>query len=116
MNLIQQVTSDPFQQQTLVLPDGTSFLLQLYFMPMQYAWIITKLVYQNFTLTGMRVTNSPNILEQYCNQLPFGIACYSTNNREPTQQKDFFSGASKLYVLSALEVAQVTALYTKGLG
>lgn len=114
MYLIQQITSDPLQKQTLILPDGTSLSLTLYFMPMQYAWVITELVYGDFLLQGVRISNSPNILYQFQNQIPFGLACYSTQNREPTQQQDFSSGASKLYILDAAEVAAYTELIENG--
>jgi hypothetical protein len=114
MYLIQQITNDPFQQKTLILPNGNSFVLQLYYMPMQLAWVISKLTYGSFTLTGIRVTNSPNILNQYQNQLPFGLACFSLGNREPTLQQDFSSGSSSLYVLSQAEVAQYQALLVSG--
>lgn len=115
MYLIQQITSDSYQQQTLVIPGSSkTCLLQMYFMPMQYAWVITKLKFDNFTLTGLRITNSPNLLQQYRNQLPFGLACFSTNSREPTQQQDFSSGNSVLYLLSASEVKYWTNLLEKG--
>jgi hypothetical protein len=107
MNLIQQVTSDALQQQTIALPDGTTFVLTIYFVPQQYGWFITSLTYQNFTLNGYRIFNSTNILHQYRNQIPFGIACYgSQNEREPTQQQDFSSGACSLYLLTAAETQQ----------
>jgi len=109
MNQIQQITNDALQQQTLVLADGSSIVIQLYFMPMQYAWQILSLTYSSFTVTGLRISNNPNILQQFSNVLPFGLACFSTNNREPTQQDDFSSGASNLYILSKAEVAQYTA-------
>lgn len=114
MLLIKQITSDPFQQQTLILPDGSTLFLQIYFMPMQYAWVITELTYGTFTLNGLRITNSPNMLYQYKNQLPFGLACFSTQNREPSQQEDFSSGASNLYILTAAEAAQYTQLILAG--
>lgn len=113
-SLIQQVTADSFQQQTLILPSGETFLLQLYFMPMQYAWVITTLVYGDFILNGFRISNSPNMLQQYRNQIPFGIACFSTQNREPSQLQDFSSGASKLYVLTAEEVQEYQDFLTSG--
>lgn len=105
MNLIQQITSDPVQRQTLILPDGTSLSMVIRFVPMQYGWFINSLIYQTFTLNGLRITNSPNMLQQFRNQIPFGLACFTTNNREPSQQQDFSSGTSKLFLLSAAEVA-----------
>lgn len=99
MFLIQQVTAYPLQSQNLTLPDGTLVSFTLYFVPMQYGWFITNLTYGSFILNGLRVSNSPNMLLQYQNQIPFGIACYSQNNREPSQQEDFATGASQLYLL-----------------
>jgi hypothetical protein len=106
VNIIQQITSDPLQQQTLILPDGSSLNMLVYFVPMQFGWFITNLTYGTFILNGLRITNSPNMLNQFKNQIPFGLACFSTNNREPSQQQDFSSGASTLYLLTQAEVAQ----------
>jgi hypothetical protein len=39
---------------------------------------------------------------------------YSTGNREPSQQQDFSTGASQLYILSAAEVAQYAGLLQSG--
>lgn len=114
MFLIQQVTNNPNQKQTLVLQDGTSLTMTIQFVPMQYGWFITELTYQTFTLRGLRVTNSPNMLHQFRNQLPFGLACFSSANREPSQQDDFSSGASTLYLLSAAEVQQYTEFLAHG--
>ncbi len=103
MLLIQRISSYPLQRQRLVLPDGTTVSLTLYFRPMQFGWFINELIYGDFLLQGMRITNSPNMLIQFQNQIPFGLACYSTNNREPSLQDDFVSGASKLYILTQEE-------------
>lgn len=103
---IQQITSDPYQKQTLVLPDGTTMQLTIYFVPMQYGWFITSLVYGTFAIQSLRITNNPNMLRQFKNKIPFGLACFSKNDREPSLQEDFSSGASVLYILSAAEVAQ----------
>lgn len=105
---IEQITDDTFQKQVLILEDGTQLTLFIYFRPQQFGWFISELSYQTFTLKGLRVTNSPNFLHQFRNQIPFGMACFSTDNREPTQQEDFSSGQSVLYILSADEVAEYT--------
>lgn len=110
MFLIQQITNDPLQKQTLILPDGTQLTLTIYFVPLQLGWFITNLTYQSFVIQGLRITNSPNMLLQFQHQIPFGLACFSTQNREPSQQQDFSSGASQLYILSAAEVAQYQEL------
>lgn len=114
MYLIQQITSDPLQSQTLVLPNGSQAGLTIAFYPQQYAWFITSLTYQTFTLQGMQITANPNMLNQWRNSLPFGLGCFVVNNREPTQQQDFSSGAAQLYILSAAEVLQYSAFLSAG--
>lgn len=103
---IQQVTTDPYQKQTLLLPSGGEVVIVMRFVPMQYSWKFESLTYNSFLLENLRITNSPNMLHQFRNQIPFGIACFSTANREPSQQQDFSSRASILYILSATEVIQ----------
>jgi len=114
MNLIQQITADPLQEQTLILSDGSTVFIQMYFIPMQYAWVFNTITYGDFILNGLKITNSPNMLYQFKNILPFGIACFSQNNREPTQLQDFSSGASKLYILSAAEVLEYQVILQGG--
>lgn len=106
MYLIPQITDAPLQTQTLVLADGSSLQMTIYFVPMQYGWFITELTYGSFTLNSLRITNNPNMLRQFKNQIPFGLACFSKADREPSQQADFLSGASKLYILSSNEVQE----------
>lgn len=105
---IDNISDSPRQKQSLVLADGTQIELAIYFVPMQYGWFITRLVYKDFVLNGVRIVNSPNMLHQFRNQIPFGLACFSANNREPSLLQDFSSGASKLYILTEAEVAQYT--------
>lgn len=114
MFLVQTITADPYQTQTLVLPDGASVSITMYFVPMQYGWFLTNLTYGDFVLNGLRISNSPNMLNQFRNQIPFGLACYSTANREPSQQQDFSSGASKLYVLTQSECQEYADFLSAG--
>ena len=103
---INQVTSDTLQRQNLVLADGTTLILTLYFMPQQIGWFIRELTYGSVKIQGMRICNNFNILHQYKNKLPFGLACISKSDREPTQIDDFSSGNSILYILSTDEVLE----------
>jgi hypothetical protein len=114
MNQITQITSQPLQQQILTIEDGSQFSLEIFFMPTQLGWFITSLTYPNtnFTLNGMRIVLNPNMLFQFQNQIPFGLACYPVGNqgREPSQQQDFSSGAFQLYILTQAEVQQYTQI------
>ena len=114
MNLIQRVTSNPLQTQTLILDDGSSVLFTIYFRPMQYGWFINTLSTTNLTLNGMRIVNSPNMLNQWRNLINFGLACFSDGDREPMLQQDFSSGRSKLYILTAAEVQEYAEYLSLG--
>lgn len=104
---IQQITSDPNQAQTVILQDGTQLQMSLYYSVGQYGWFMNLQYGSNFTLNGVRVTVSPNILRQWGNELPFGLGCFQTTApREPTQQQDFSSGLFQLYILSSTEVTE----------
>lgn len=114
MYQVQGLTDAPLQSQNLILPDSTIVGLTIYFVPMQYGWFITSLTYGTFNIQGLRITNNPNMLLQFQNQIPFGLACYSTNNREPSLQEDFSSGASQLYILDQTEVEEYYAFLQTG--
>jgi len=104
MLLIKEITEDSKQKRTLLLPDGTTIVFTMKFSPLQFGWVIEKLVYDDFEINNVRIVNSVNILHQFKNILPFGLACITEDNREPTQREDFSEGASKLYILTAEEV------------
>lgn len=104
MLLIEEITDDPKQQHTLVLPDGSQLLMQIEYKPQQYGWFFTTLQYKTLTINGMRIVSSPNILYQFKNQIPFGIGCFVDGNQEPTQLEDFLNTRAKLYILTAAEV------------
>lgn len=106
MTQIQQITADTLQQFNFSLDDGTVVTITIYFRPMQFGWFINNITYGSFVLNGTRIVVSPNMLNQFRNQIPFGLACLVDGNREPTQQEDFASGAARLYVLNKAEVNQ----------
>lgn len=110
MYQVTQVTVDPNQAQTLVLYDGSTLDISMIFKPMQYGWFISMVHSSGWTINNLRIVNSPNFLQQWRNIIPFGMACYSKANLEPTLQEDFFSLASVLYILDASEVQAFTDL------
>lgn len=103
---IQTITDDPLQAQNFTLADGSQLQMTFYYRPRQTGWFIQNLIYGSFVLNELRITNSPNMLRQFINQLPFGLACFTSQLREPTQQEDFASGAATLYILTQAEVQE----------
>lgn len=113
---ITGVTADPSQQLTVSMPDGTKLILNMQYIDQNSGWYFNPQAEGAFGLNwnnqtwvenGRRIVSHPNMLRNYRLQIPFGLACFTTGNREPTQIQDFASGASNLYVLTAAEVAEV---------
>lgn len=114
MNQILQITSSPKQKQILILVDGSPMGLDMYFCPMQLCWFIRELTYRDFAINGLKITNSPNMLHQFKNQIPFGLACFTKGNREPSLQEDFSSQNSRLFILTAEDCATYEEFLTSG--
>lgn len=105
---IDGLSSYTYQKQRLILPNGDPIIFTIRYSPQQFGWFITELVYAptSFVLNGARITVSPNFMHQYRNLAPFGMACFTRDNQEPTQIEDFSSGYAQLYILSQDEVAE----------
>lgn len=114
MFYVKGITSNALQTQNLVLPDGSVIALTIYYRDLQLGWFINQLVWGDFTLNGIRITTSPNMLNQWRNIIPFGLSCTVQGDREPTLQEDFSSGAAKLFVLTQAEVTQYANFLTNG--
>ncbi len=106
MLLIKEITEDPRQKHTLILPDGSQFAMSLEFKPLQLGWFVTNFTYGDFIINNFRIVTLPNMLRQWKNRLRFGLGCFTNDTSEPTQIQDFSSGRAKLYVLTAEEVDQ----------
>jgi hypothetical protein len=104
MKQIQGITKDAKQLHTIQLDDGSEFSISIEYKEMQYGWFITELIHEDFILRGIQVTNNPNILRQFKNRIPFGLACFSKDDRDPYFIEDLNEQHSKLYILSETEV------------
>lgn len=114
MFIVNSISADAKQKQTLLLEDGTKFQIQMEYKPLQYGWFFKSIVYEDFELTNIRICNSPNLLHQYKNQIPFGIAITCTGGFEPTQQQDFLERRAIMYILTQDECDQYTEYLQNG--
>ena len=71
---------------------------------MQMGWFINEIIYGTFKAEGIRVSVGYNLLHQFRNKIPFGIACFTKSNTEPTNIKSFSSGDAELFILTKDEV------------
>ena len=109
MNILTGFTDSPLQTTTIPLDDGTRAVLQLYFRPQQKGWFY-DLQHQSFILLGQRLVTGENILRQFRNQIPFGLAVLTTTHRDPFDQEDLVNRAAVIVLLSPEDVLSIEAL------
>ena len=108
MTIIAGLTSQPKQQMTLQIADGSNASFYLEYVPQQLGWFF-NLVWGATVINGGRLTTFPNILRQWQNVLPFGIAVMAAASVEPLNQTDLSDGTVVLLLLTADDVALVEA-------
>lgn len=108
MKKIQGISTDPKQSFTIILPTGDTCDLTLEYKPLQIGWFM-GVSYKSFMVRVVRVTTNENILSQFANILPFGIACFTTSGEEPFFQEDFNAGNAALCILDQTDLEAVDA-------
>lgn len=106
MRTITEINNDSKQQLTFVTEDDYSFDFYIEFKPTQNGWFF-DIEYGDFISYGNRLCNSPNILRQFKNILPFGIACTVNDGGEPYFIDDFASERVQIHLLTASEVLEM---------
>jgi hypothetical protein len=76
----------------------------------QYSWYM-DLIYGDWELNGYQVVLHPNILRQFRNQIPFGIAFVSTDGIEPVLESDFADDRVSMYILNSSEVEEIENVF-----
>lgn len=108
MYTITSVNNSAKQTQKLILPNGKEADFYIEYKPMQLGWFLTftynESATESFTVSNIRIVTSPNMLHQFKNLIPFGLACVVAGNQEPLLKDDFSSGRAKLYILDDAEV------------
>ncbi len=106
MQQLNNLSNDAFQLVTYVLDDGTTVQLTFSYRPGIGRWTM-DLVHEDLTLAGINLCVFPNILRQWKNIIPFGMAIISNNGLDPIQPNDFVDGIVTVNMLTAEEVQQV---------
>lgn len=111
MKTITGIQANPSQELTVVLDDGTSFTLSLYFRPAISMWMC-DILYSEIAINGMKLCNSLNIFEQYSNIIPFGMSCITeVSGYEPSLIDDFSSNRVFLFLLNKDDVEETEQDY-----
>lgn len=119
MTIVTGITDQPNQQLDLRLADGTRAKLTLNYRVQQLGWfadlIWTKRDGTTAQVFGLRLVTSPNVLRQFRNLFPFGLAIATDANADPTSDKSFASGISRLLLLEGDDVEQIETEVYPGL-
>lgn len=108
MLYINKITNDPSQQLTLTGISNLTISMTLQFCPRTETWIMgiddgTNLI------EGISVVSSLNILRQWQNIIPYGIACVCASGLDPYRVGDFASQFANLYLLNSDDVIEIEA-------
>lgn len=110
MKIIDRINSSPQQSFTLLTEeDGQKINCDIRYLPTQRQWIL-DLQYQDFTLRGIALVNSVNILRNYRNILPFGIGIFTVDGFDPFFVQDFEAGRARFYLLNQSDVNDAETL------
>lgn len=108
MKQLTTLTGSAKQRYNVITEDGITFVLTLEYHPRTYAWV-ASIQYGDLQIDGFTLVVSPNILRQFENNVPFGLAIISTDDLDPLYLDDFVTQRITLYTLSAAEVNLIEA-------
>lgn len=108
MKQIQGLSSQYKQQFTIPLTDGSRVSAYMEYRAQQTGWFL-NLVWEDWTLNGLRITASPNILRPWQNVIPFGLAVLTSSNVEPLNNTDFSTGVAVMMLLEGEDIAIINA-------
>jgi len=103
MNLLNEITDDPKQKMTVVTPQGDEFDFYLEFRETQGLWFC-NIAFKDTVINGLGLVCGANILRQWKNILPFGLAVGSSDVGDPYYIDDFVNGRIQVFVLTEAEV------------
>jgi len=106
MKYINKISNSSFQEMTLTGNPGQQIRFNLRFLPSQNSWL-ADVIWNDFTVRGLNICASPNLLNGFKNLLPFGISCITVDGQDPYDIEDFNSGYARLYLLDAADLLTI---------
>lgn len=113
MNIINGITSQPVQVMALTLADGSRATLTLYFRPQMNGWYYdiewpgSPAFLTTFKSTNRALVVGANLLRQFRDLIPFGLAVFSVDNTDPMTQACLADGSVNVVLLNQADVLQV---------
>lgn len=112
MQVLDNISNEARQKHTILLgEDSSRIVLELTYKPDVLGWFL-DVAYDNlgFSVKGLRVVTSSNLLNQWRNILPFGILCQCKDAQDPLLLEDFLVKRARLSILSKEEVKSLLDL------
>lgn len=115
MNTINGITNEPTQTMAVTLPDGSRVTMTLYFRPQQNGWFFdlvwpgSATVLTPFVVQNRRLVTAGNLLRQFRDIIPFGLAVFTVDNQDPITQGCLADGSTQIVLLSADDIATIEA-------
>lgn len=106
MLYLNALTNDASQLISLTGIPGKQIRMTLQFMPRIQQWVMGVSL-GDFTANGIAVVSSVNLLRQWRNEIPFGIAVIRSDGLDPYTIDDFVNQLTNMYLLNADDVEQV---------
>lgn len=106
MQQIDNLSDDADQLLTMTLTDVSDVQLEFIYLPAIQRWSM-NLSHPNLTLHGFNLGVGPNVLRQWRELIPFGMAILSTDGLDPVDISDFANGRITVNILTPDEVALV---------
>lgn len=109
MRQVEIITDEPSQNMIIRLESGRNLIFSLWYSYNQSGWFYS-LTFGSVTINNRRMVSSLNMLRQFRNVLPFGMACDVVDKQDPVFIDDFFNGRAKFYTLNPDDVLRVESL------
>lgn len=106
MKLLDIISADARQEFAVSLDDNSRVTISLWYSSMQAGWFYS-VSRGTFSVTNRRMVNSPNMLRQFRDFIPFGLACIVSDGLEPVFIDDFSTGRASLYILDSADIADI---------
>lgn len=109
MQLLDNLTDAADQFMIFPLLDGSLVQLEFFYRSGIERWSVDIIhpTIPGGAIHGFTICQGPNILRQWRNLIPFGMCVISGDGLDPTQSTDFLNGVCQIFMLDAIEVAQV---------
>ena len=114
MKLITGITDAATQAFNLTLADGSKATCTLRFRDQQTGWFL-DVAYGTVVINGLRLVSTPNLLRQFHEIIPFGLAFTMPAGADPFDQEAFAGGTSTFALIEGDDLTTVEETFFPGL-